>query len=143
MTPPQASLADCCVIELPTVTDARGSLSFFEGTRHVPFAIARVFYLHGLPAGASRGAHAHLQCEQFLIPMTGALTVCLDDGQDRIDVRLESRTAGLYVPPMIWATERHFSADTVCMVFASHEYESEDYIRDYDSFVALRSGGAQ
>ena len=141
MTKLQASLGDCRVIGLPTVTDARGSLSFLEGTRHVPFAFARVFYLHGLPPGASRGAHAHLQCEQFLIPMSGALTVCLDDGRDRLDVRLESPTAGLYVPPMIWATERHFAAETVCAVFASHQYDSEDYIRDYDSFVALRKEG--
>ena len=41
---------DCRAIELPVVADPQGDLAFAEGESHVPFPIARVFYVYDVPA---------------------------------------------------------------------------------------------
>jgi len=41
---------------------------------------------------------------------------------------------GLYIPPMVWATQYKYSSDAILLVLASDIYKAEDYIRDYDQF---------
>jgi hypothetical protein len=36
----------------------------------------------------------------------------------------------------VWGVQYKFSADAVLLVFASQLYDSADYIRDYDDFLA-------
>jgi hypothetical protein len=38
---------------------------------------------------------------------------------------------------MIWREIDNFSSNAVCMVLASTLYSEDDYLRDYDEFVAL------
>lgn len=38
------------------------------------------------------------------------------------------------MPPMIWGTQYRYTRDAVVLVFASHLYDSDDYIRTYDAF---------
>jgi hypothetical protein len=42
---------------------------------------------------------------------------------------------------MVWASQFKYSADAVLLVLASHRYDPDDYIRDYDDFLALAAGG--
>jgi hypothetical protein len=37
---------------------------------------------------------------------------------------------------MIWASQYAYSPDAVLLVFASHDYDPNDYIRDYHAFLA-------
>jgi hypothetical protein len=129
-------LDDCRIIDLPRITDPRGNLTFIEGLRHLPFDIARVYYLYDVPGGESRGGHAHRQLEQFVIAMSGSFDVVLDDGTARRTVSLNRSYYGLYMPRMIWRELVNFSSGSVCTVLASRPYEEEDYFRDYDEFVA-------
>ncbi|MEA2355998.1 MAG: hypothetical protein QOD61_2127, partial [Solirubrobacteraceae bacterium] len=39
------SIADCRLIEFPITSDPRGNLTVIEGAQHIPFEIARIFYL--------------------------------------------------------------------------------------------------
>jgi hypothetical protein len=39
---------------------------------------------------------------------------------------------------MVWATEYKFTPDAVLLVLASEYYDSDDYIRDYGEFLAVR-----
>ena len=39
------SILDCKIINLPRINDPRGNLTFVEGNDHIPFSIARVYYL--------------------------------------------------------------------------------------------------
>jgi hypothetical protein len=39
---------------------------------------------------------------------------------------------------MVWAVQYKYSDDAVLLVLASHEYDADDYIRDYDEFLAER-----
>jgi len=132
-------VSDCALIEFPKVPDPRGNLTFIEGVRHVPFEIKRLFYLHDVPAGASRGGHAHRTLEQVLICMSGGLEVRLDDGAEQRTMRLSRPWTGLYIPAMIWDTETHFAPGTVCLVLASDYYNEADYLRDYAEFLAAKS----
>ncbi|MCR5573671.1 MAG: FdtA/QdtA family cupin domain-containing protein [Bacteroidaceae bacterium] len=128
------SVFDCSLCELNKMHDDEGNLTFMYQNTHVPFPINRVFYSYDIPGGESRGAHAHKKCHQFLIAASGSFEVVLDDGVNKRTVLLNRPFWGLHVPPGIWASEQGFSSGSICLVLASHGYEVEDYIRDYDEY---------
>lgn len=118
------------------VRNPQGNLTFVEGSRHIPFEIARVYYLYDVPGGATRGGHAHRELEQLLVATSGSLEVLIDDGNRREGVHLNRSYIGLYLPSMIWRELVDFSSGSVCMVLASAPFDESDYIRDYDDFRA-------
>jgi len=135
-------LSDVRIIELPKIEDRRGNLTFIEGERHVPFAIARVYYLYDVPGGVERGGHAHRDLQQFIIAASGSFDVVLDDGENKKTFSLNRSHYGLYLPRMIWREIVNFSSGAVCLVLASLPYDESDYYRDYDAFIEAvhRSG---
>ena len=90
----------------------------------------------GVPGREVRGEHAHRRCKQFLVCVRGQFSVVADDGQQRVEVSLDSPNRGLYLPPMTWGIQYKHSADAVMLVFASDHYDASDYIRSYDQFIA-------
>jgi hypothetical protein len=137
------SLERVRLISLPTVVREEGLLTIVEGNQHVPFEIQRVYYLHGVPAGAMRGAHAHKELEQVFIAVGGEFDVLLDDGVSRRSYHLSRPEVGLYVPPMTWRTLDRFTAGAFCLVLASAHYDEADYYRTYDAFAAAVNQGAR
>lgn len=131
---PAPGIAGCRFIDLPRISDARGALSFCEGGNHVPFAIARVFYMYALPTGSHRGAHAHHEASVAVFMLAGASDVLLDDGRRRQTLLLDRPYRGLLIGPGIWHKLENFAANSVCLVLASHRYDEADYMRDYDDF---------
>ncbi|MBI5924992.1 MAG: WxcM-like domain-containing protein [Aquabacterium sp.] len=127
-------IADCKIVELPKITDARGNLTFIEGANHIPFDIQRVYYLYDVPGGAERGGHAHKGLSQLIVAMSGSFDVVLDDGSEKRRFHLNRSYYGLYVCPMIWRELDNFSSGSVCMVLASNRYDEDDYYRDYGDF---------
>ncbi len=135
MSSPEPQLfAGCRFVELPRIADARGALSFAEGGNHLPFQIARAFWMYELPAGSQRGAHAHRLASVAMFMLAGSCAVLLDDGAARQTVTVDRPQRGLLIGPRIWHTLDDFAAGSVCLVLASHRYEEADYIRDYDAF---------
>lgn len=129
-------IEECKPIELPVVEDPQGNLAFAEAGTHVPFPIARAFYVYDVPAGAARGGHAHLTLEQAVFCVAGRLEATVDDGTRRRTFALEDPRVGIYLPPMVWHDLGGFSADTVYLAFTSAPYEESDYIRDHDEYLA-------
>ena len=130
-------VGNCFLQRLPNYIDMRGSLTALESANDLPFEPVRVFLVHSVRSGLVRGAHAHRQCKQFLLAAHAGVSVVVDDGRSRVEVRLSDPTMGLYLPPMIWGIQYKFDPDTVLMVLASRPYEAEDYIRDYNAFLSL------
>jgi hypothetical protein len=124
---------DCSIIELPRIENPAGNITPVTGI-NLPFAIKRIFYTYDIPGGEARGAHAHKQCHQFLVAASGSFEVVLDDGKNKRTILLNRPFYGLHIPPGIWSAEQGFSSGSVCLVLASHEYDAEDYIREYDEF---------
>lgn len=125
------------LIRLPLIEDLRGHLSFAEYDQHLPFAPRRYFVVFDVPSKEVRGEHAHKTLHQFLVCLRGSCSVVLDDGQRREEIILRHPNIGLYLPPMIWATQYKYSADAMLLVLASDVYDAEDYIRDYDEYLFL------
>jgi dTDP-4-dehydrorhamnose 3,5-epimerase-like enzyme len=129
------SIADCKLIELPRVTDPRGNLTFIEARQHVPFDIARVYYLYDVPGGATRAGHGHRALKQLMIAMSGSFDVTLDDGRETRKYHLDRSYHGLYIAPMIWRELDNFSSGSVCVVLASTHYDESDYYYNYEDFL--------
>ena len=121
-------------LDFPKVCDPRGNLSFIEGGCHVPFAIKRVFYIYDVPGGATRGAHAHKECTEILIPIVGSFEVHLSDGKEERIFHMDTSNRGIIVPPGLWLSTHRYTSGTVCLVLCSDYFEEEDYIRDFDDF---------
>lgn len=122
--------------QLPLVRDMRGSLSVGEFERTVPFTPKRYFAVFDVPSAETRGEHAHIQCKEFLVCVKGICAVIADDGVTREEFTLDRPNLGLYLPEMTWTIQYKYSADAVLVVLASDFYESDDYIRNYEDFVA-------
>jgi dTDP-4-dehydrorhamnose 3,5-epimerase-like enzyme len=121
---------------LPLVTDLRGSLTAGEFPAHLPFAPTRYFLVFDVPGKDVRGEHAHRRCHQFLVCAHGSLSVVVDDGTTSEEIVMQERNLGLYLPPMVWAVQYKYTPDALLLVLASEAYDSADYIRDYDEFLA-------
>jgi len=130
------SPADIVLLPLRTFHDVRGDLTTLEPDDGVvPFAIRRVYYIHHVPTGVTRGGHAHRALRQLMICLSGRLDVHLDDGRGRVSVTLSDPRVGLLLAPMTWREMNDFAPDTVCLVLASEPYDEADYIHDYPEFV--------
>lgn len=134
------TIDDCTLLTLPCITREDETLTPIEGSKEVPFDIARVYYVYDVPGGAFRGGHAHRALHQLIACVMGCFTVVLDDGVRRKSVELNRAYHGLYVPTMIWRELMDFSSGAVCVVLASHAYDRQDYIYDYAEFLALKTG---
>jgi hypothetical protein len=129
---------DCNLIKLNRIYFRVGSITPIQNLQEIPFEIKRVFYLYDIPAGTSRGAHAHYNCHQFLMAASGSFEVGLDDGNVQRTVSLNRPFLGLHVPPGLWAQQVNFSSGAVCFVLASQLFDEKDYIRDYERYLAYR-----
>jgi UDP-2-acetamido-3-amino-2,3-dideoxy-glucuronate N-acetyltransferase len=126
------------VIRVPLIKDMRGNLIARELGKGLPFLPQRCFLIFDVPSKEVRGEHAHRRCAQLLVCLRGSVMVVCDDGRRRQEFTLDDPTVGLHLPPMIWGTQYRYTQDALLMVFASRPYEAEDYIRDYEQFLAER-----
>jgi dTDP-4-dehydrorhamnose 3,5-epimerase-like enzyme len=127
-------------IDLATYSDpARGSLTVVESLQHIPFSIARIFYMYGVPHDCERGAHAHRETEQVFIAVSGSFSLEVSNPCQRKNFAMSEPHRAVYVPPLFWARVYNFSGDAVCLVLTSALYDSTDYIRDWDEYVAVAS----
>jgi UDP-2-acetamido-3-amino-2,3-dideoxy-glucuronate N-acetyltransferase len=141
-TPPVSPAVEATTVagvtlhRMPLVQDIRGNLTANETGRGLPFLPQRYFLVMDVPSGETRGAHAHRTCSQFIVCVAGACSVVVDDGTHRLEVRLDDPCIGIHVPPGVWAIQYKYTRDAVLLVLASHPYAADDYIRDYDEFLA-------
>ncbi len=137
----EASIYDCSIIELPRLKNRAGNITVVNNNDNIPFEVKRVFYIYDIPGGEDRGAHAHKDCHQFLVAVSGSFEVEMDDGINKRTVTLNRPYYGLHIPPGIWAAEKGFSSGSVCLVLASHTFDEKDYIRDYPNFLEYKRNG--
>jgi dTDP-4-dehydrorhamnose 3,5-epimerase-like enzyme len=125
-------------IDAQQFEDVGADFVIYEQGRAVPFVVRRVFtvYAHEV---SKRGYHAHKQCGQVLVCLTGRCDVTVDDGKNRKTLQLARPQDALYVPASIWAEQSYREPGTILMVLCDQLYDEADYIRDYDEFRAWRT----
>lgn len=122
------------LIRFHEISDDRGGLISLEQHRNIPFEIKRVYYIYDTPYNVRRGFHAHKNLKQMAVCVKGSCSFLIDDGQERVEYRLDSSDKGLLIGAMVWREMFDFSDDCVLMVLASEYYDESDYIRSYDEF---------
>ncbi len=129
---------DCNIVSLNVAKNRAGNLSSVENLNNIPFEIKRIYYIYDVPGGSDRGGHAHKDLEQFVIAVSGAFDVLLDDGINKTIFRLDRPNNALHIKKGIWRETRNFTSGSICMVIASNEYDLNDYIYDYETFIAFK-----
>ena len=125
--------------QLKVLRDARGYLTFCEFNKEIPFYPHRIFMLSNIPKDATRGNHAHIQCNQFIICMHGSVKIMVDDGKKTRDLFfLDRPDLGVWIPKKIWTTLYEFSEDALVHVYASHYFDPNDYIHNYSEFISYK-----
>lgn len=135
------TVEDVKIIELPKFTDPRGNLSFVEQLNHVPFEIKRTYWIYDVPGGESRGGHAFKENQEFIVALSGAFEVIVDDGQQKKTFALNRSYYGLYVPAGLWREMLNFSTNSLALEFGSMHYDEIDYVRDYEVFLNMKQNG--
>ena len=126
-------------ISLTKAMDLRGELVVAQWNQHLHFTPKRVFFVYNVPSVRVRGEHAHKKCDQVLVALNGSVTVVLDNAFCREEYVLNDSSTALAIPAGVWASQYQYSTETVLAVFASHDYDESDYIRDYDAYVRYRN----
>lgn len=135
------TILDAKIIELPKYLDTRGNLSFAENYKQIPFEIKRTYWLYDVPGGECRGGHAYKENAEFIIALSGAFDVVVDDGRQKKTFTLNRSYYGLYVPAGLWREMENFSTNAFALEFGSTHYDEADYIRDYKDFLKLKADG--
>lgn len=125
------------LINIPTIKDIRGNLAVIQ-TDAIPFDFKRVYYLFDVPSSAYRGGHSHINQHEVIIALSGSFTVTVNDSKEKNSFLLNKPNLGLYLPTGIWRELENFSSGAVCLVLASDIFDEEDYIRDFDQFLASK-----
>jgi dTDP-4-dehydrorhamnose 3,5-epimerase-like enzyme len=131
------TIKDIQLLKIPVVEDTRGNLAFIQNDV-LPFEFKRVYYLFDVPSNSFRGSHAHIDQSEVLIALSGSFDVVLNDGFEKKSFLLNKPNIGLYIPTGMWRELENFSSGAVCLVFASGTYNEQDYIRDFDQFLAFK-----
>ncbi len=123
------TIYNCNIVHLPKVHNRAGNITALENNITVPFEVKRVYYLYDIPGGEDRGGHSHKELQQFIIAVSGAFDVVLDDGINKKVVYLDRPYIGLHIVSGIWRELLNFSSGSVCLVLASQKYDEKDYFR--------------
>lgn len=112
------------ILNLPTFTDSRGSLSVLEGA--LPFTAVRTYWIYGAE-GKTRGGHRHTHTRQALVAVSGTVSILMNDGVTSDTVQLNHPSQCLLVEPKDWHTMT-FGPGSVLLVMSSHPYDRSEYI---------------
>jgi len=114
------------LIELPTFSDERGSLTVIESFSE--FNIKRIYYIYNVYG--LRGGHRHKKTKQGLICLSGSCEIYVNDGNVKQTFKIDSANKCLLIEAKDWHTMDNFSENAVLLVLASEYYNKEDYIDD-------------
>lgn len=127
------------VFKLKTFTNRGIDLTPVELKEIVPFDVKRLYYMTFANKDSFSGQHCHKVEQEFFIQMNGKLTIVVDKGNGKEEVRLEPNTA-IYVPAYVWHGFKDPEGDCQILALSSTNYSPDrsDYIEDYDEYLKVR-----
>jgi hypothetical protein len=130
---------DCHLVDLPKIQNSAGNITVLENSIDIPFNVKRIYYLYDIPMGSERGGHGHYELEQYIIAVGGSFNFILNDGINEKIFFLNDPSKALYIKPGIWREIKNFSSGSICLVLASHDYNENDYIRNYEEYLKFKT----
>ena len=64
----------------------------------------------------------------------------VDDGEKRQEIVLDRPQIGLHLEAGVWGVQYKYTSDALLLVTASHNYDANDYIRNYSEFLEWKKG---
>lgn len=119
------------VIQLSTVSDSRGCLSFFEEGIPIPFEMQCAYWMSG---EYIRQGCAYKKHEEFIVALAGNCDILVDNGKVKKKYMLTRPSYGLYIPELHWVEIGHFSKNCLLLVVSSCKFYDMNYIYNYDDF---------
>ena len=130
---PSHEICSPFLTQVNLIVDDKGGLLVVEFNT-LPFFPKRLFTQWGISSGTKRGDHAHLSCWQILFPISGSTKVDLEFCGGEESLLLDEKSAGLVLPPLVWASQTLLSETSKLLVLASESFNENDYIRDKVKF---------
>lgn len=109
----------------------------FENGTNLNFTPQRTYIIYDNRDNIRRGYHAHINLKQLAVCVAGSCKFMVYDGISRDVFELNSPSRGLYLEGLVWREMYDFSPDCVLMVLASDNYDTTDYVRDYQKFLTM------
>ena len=134
----ESTVYDAELVELHGIATEVGSLVVCQQSSVMDWDPVRIYFLYDVPNDASRGGHAHKELQQMIVAVAGSFEVELNDGNNQRTVLMRSPLMGLRLPPGLWRELKHLSGGAICLVVASHEYDEDDYIRNWNEFLKFK-----
>lgn len=103
-------------IELPRITDRRGTLSFIEAGNQIPFPIASVCWKYG---SQYNDCDIYKARDKVIVALSGSFTFLLDNGKDERRCILNNPAQALYIPSIMSCRLEGFSANSIYLVISS------------------------
>lgn len=83
-----------------------------------------------------KGGHAFKEQDEVIIALSGSFDVVVEDGYNKNVISLNRSYKAVYIPNGIWRSVENFSTNSLALVLSSTEYDENDYIRNYNEFIA-------
>jgi len=127
------------LLELPIkrVDSKPGSLICADFGEDLPFRPVRQFVVTVSEGGAMRGGHGHRRTSMAFQCVAGSIMVSVDDGNEREDCLLQPDGRILVLKELVWSTQTYLTPGSALLALCSHKHDTEDYVADYDEFLAL------
>lgn len=114
------------LLELDVHDDNRGSLVVLEENT-LPFNPRRIFFITVPDSSIVRAGHAIIS-EELIVPVAGAVTIDLDNGEQKSTVRIAKRNQAIWIRSGIWLKLREFEPGTILLVAASLPYAESGHL---------------
>ena len=124
------------VLPLRVFKKNSGKLAALEIAKNVPWPIQRIFFISSV-SSEHRGNHAHKECTQLIVCISGTVLIRCQDGMNQMDITLSDLDSSLLVPPGIWV-ELQMGPNTSIAVITDLKYDEDDYINKWDDFLKFR-----
>lgn len=124
------------LFDLEKIEDSRGKLIVFEKNNNCPFEVRRAFFMYGNNGSTIRGVHANKKSQFLLTAINGSCKVRVNDGYNEETFLLNAPAKSLFIDKMVWKEMFDFSCDCILLVLSSEKYDSTEYIRTLNEFLA-------
>ena len=98
------------------------------------FKLIRFFFLFGKKKFI-RADHAHLKCNQIIVPIKGKIKITtFRNKKKKIFFLNRINKKALYIPTLTWVKIEFLNDDDCLLTLCDYKYDKKEYINSFDMF---------